>query len=215
MCGSGCIDNKRIDCDDGRLFALFQKWKKCPDRQDLAEEFQIQFLAPLRVAGVGECRNPALAGVVDEQIDAAAAPLCDFLREMLSRRPHRARCRVRRARASEPGEPSFCFAAARRAASRPQIATRAPSASRYLAVASPMPELPPVTTAMLFLRPRSTTVLAWLRLDVSIRLPCFMVHGRCRSERCTIPAACEISDAASATAAPIRARRSSPSNCAN
>lgn len=55
--------------------------------------------------------------------------------------------------------PSCAVAAANRSPSRPQIATRAPSASSNLAVASPMPELPPVTTATLFVKPRSTIVL--------------------------------------------------------
>src|SRR5262245_38856720 len=47
------------------------------------------------------------------------------------------------------------LAAARRASSRPQIATAAPSPSNRRAVASPTPEVPPVTTATLSCSPRS------------------------------------------------------------
>ena len=43
---------------------------------------------------------------------------------------------------------SESLAAANRALSRPQMATFAPSASRMRAVARPMPDVPPVTTAM-------------------------------------------------------------------
>src|SRR6476646_7380319 len=50
---------------------------------------------------------------------------------------------------------SDALAAARRAWSRPQMATMAPSRSNRRAVASPMPDVPPVTTATLSCSPRS------------------------------------------------------------
>src|SRR5262245_58974597 len=53
---------------------------------------------------------------------------------------------------------SDALAAASRASSRPQIATAAPSARNRRAVASPIPDVPPVTTATLSCSPRSMRV---------------------------------------------------------
>ncbi len=204
---------QRIDRDDCRPVALFQKRKESADRQNLAEEFQVQFLAPLRVGGVRKRRNAALAGIVDEEIDAGRRSMSQpFARNRLTASAS-STLQVSASRAL-PGAPSFCFAAARRAASRPQIATRAPSASRYFAVARPMPELPPVTTATLFLRPRSTTVLA----PAFVQAQAFRAAAALRAVRplpfcgSCHPSRMEISRAASSTAVPICARRSSPSN---
>jgi hypothetical protein len=68
---------QRVDADDGRVAAALtrahQLRQEGADRMDQREEFQVQLFAPGLVAGVGEGRNAALAGVVDQHVGATEA----------------------------------------------------------------------------------------------------------------------------------------------
>ena len=110
------------------------------------KNFRLQLLAPGLVGGVGEGRHAGLAGIVHQDV-AAPAPLLDRGGEAADRVlvEHVAGRASSAFSAALPS--SDDLAAASRAWSRPQIATAAPSASMSRAVARPMPDVPPVTTA--------------------------------------------------------------------
>src|SRR5262245_57989157 len=69
---------QRIDPDDRRGLTALQQRTQGADRQDLTEELELQLLAPLGVGRIGESGNARLARIVDEQVEAAAAPIGDF-----------------------------------------------------------------------------------------------------------------------------------------
>src|SRR5262249_17531147 len=60
-----------------------QQWPEGANRQDLAEEFQLQLLAPLDVGCVGKSRDAALPRVIDEQVESASGPLAHFCSECI------------------------------------------------------------------------------------------------------------------------------------
>src|SRR6516225_2836129 len=72
-------------------------------------------------------------------------------------------------RSHPPSSPSDRPAASSRAASRPQIATRAPPRKSSRAVASPMPDEPPVTTAMRSSSPKESMQATLTRADLGCR----------------------------------------------
>ena len=77
MCGSRLIGKQRIDRKDRGYIALFQQRLERADRKDLAEELELELLAPGCVIGIRKGRDPSAAGVVDEDI-ATTSPFCDI-----------------------------------------------------------------------------------------------------------------------------------------
>ncbi len=147
MCGSGCRASSEFTQTTAGFAGVAQHRQKRAGRADHAEVLQVEFFAPGVVGGVGERRHATLAGVVHQHVGAAEARL-HCLRECV--RPRRRRARRRFAPAiARCGNCAFseASACARRSLSRPQIATEAPARRNSSAVARPMPDEPPVTTA--------------------------------------------------------------------
>ncbi len=157
--GLRLIGEQRVHRQDRCRIALVQQVLEGAHRMNLAEELQLELLAPGLVAGVRKSRHAGLPGIVDQDI-AAPAPLLRPRRRSGRPRPCRGHHIARRgARARRHCRASVDLAAASRDWSRPQIATAAPSARNSRAVASPMPEVPPVTTATLPCSPRSILLI--------------------------------------------------------
>ena len=153
--GFRLIGEQRVHRHDRGRVALVEHRLEGAHRIDLAEELQLQLLAPGLVGGVREGRHARLPGIVDQDV-AAPLPLLDRGRERRDLvlvehvAAHRQEIVVRTRCRADSISPT-----ASRASSRPQIATAAPSARKSRAVASPMPDVPPVTTATLPASPRS------------------------------------------------------------
>ncbi|MCY1422921.1 hypothetical protein D9M71_386200 [compost metagenome] len=62
---------QRVDADDRGTGLALQLGEEGAHRVDHREEFQLQLFAPGFVGGVGEGRDPALAGVVDQHLGRA------------------------------------------------------------------------------------------------------------------------------------------------
>src|SRR5258707_28215 len=76
MCGPGLIGRRGFPRQGRRRVALVQERLERGHGVNLAEEFQLQLLAPRLVRRIREGRHPSLAGIVDQDV-AAPAPLLD------------------------------------------------------------------------------------------------------------------------------------------
>ena len=76
MCGFGLVGEERVHRQDRRRVALVQQRLEGADWVDLAEEFQLQLLAPGIIGGIGEGRHAGLAGIGDQDV-ATPTPLPD------------------------------------------------------------------------------------------------------------------------------------------
>ena len=72
----GLVGEERVHRQDRRRVALVQQRLEGADWVDLAEEFQLQLLAPGIIGGIGEGRHAGLAGIGDQDV-ATAFPLLD------------------------------------------------------------------------------------------------------------------------------------------
>ena len=167
MWGSGCTDSSELTA----TIAARSLFSSRPGRNALIGKIWLKsfrFQARRAIARrirIGEGRDAAPdRAFVDEKVDAAPAPLCDFVRKCfdLIAIKHVTRLRRRsctRCLACPDGRPRRRGGSAS-AAARSPLSRRSASRPATSRVARPMPELPPVTTATLLVRPRSTIALS-------------------------------------------------------
>ena len=72
----GLVGKERVHGQDRRRVAPLQQRLERADRINLAEEFQLQLLAPGIIGGIGEGRHAGLAGIGDQDV-TTPTPLPD------------------------------------------------------------------------------------------------------------------------------------------